>query len=269
MVRWLWVVACIVTPALGNSTVYSLIRNGDFEKYKDWIILPNSAWCDQWCGGPSQWTRTAGYYIHVAPKIKSTITQHFNYTTLGIESFDTCDLIMHVRAMNTIDIVLNVIWAKEAIPINWATYLATAQNSPTDWVEMHVVLSQMSDSLQFQMSTGYNSWLELDNVSLYCSENSTFFSFSSWEVVFIVLTALIAYGVVHQLYIRAGYRCACCNLCVRRPKFIPLQDEEPAERTIELTAVNTQKKKKKSVLEDSDSGEVEPKKERSPFIDEE
>jgi hypothetical protein len=171
-----------------------------------------------------------------------------------------------VRAVNTIDIVFNVVWAKEAIPINWATYLSTARNSPTDWVEMHFVLSQMSDSLQFQASTGYNSYLSFDNVSLFCSDDTSFFAFTSWEIIFIVVTALIFYGVAHQLYIRAGYRCACCQFCKHRPQFIPLQDE-PVETSIELTAVNLPKKR--SVLEDSEdeSSESTTKPQRSPFVE--
>ena len=268
MILWTCILLWTIVVVKSNSSVYSLVADGNFEKYKDWIIQPVSAWCDQWCGGPAQWTRTPGYYILLAPKAKVTVAQNFNYSILGIESYDICELSFHVRAVNTIDIVFNVVWAQEAISINWATYLATLQNSPTDWVEMHLVLSRMSDSLQFQMTTGYASYLALDNVSLFCSQDSSFFAFSSWEIIFIVVTALIVYGVAHQLYIRAGYGCACCRLCKPRAVFISLQDE-PQERTIELTAMDT---KRKSVLEDSESdgdeeaGEI--KKQRSPFIDE-
>jgi hypothetical protein len=250
----------------GNSTVYSLIRNGDFERYGVWIVSPVSAWCDRWCGGPSQWTENAGNYILLAPKSKTTVTQNINNTLLNISRYDSCDLIIHVRAVNPMDIVFNIIWSKTTINLNWATYLSTLENSPSEWIEMHFVLTTMSDSLQFQLSTGTTGWLTLDNVELFCSESDSWFNFTTWEIAFIVVALLIFYGAAHQLYVRAGWSCCCWRICRKPPEFIPLE-EEPEETAIELTSVNL---KRKSVLEDSSSSSSEshPKKQKSPFIDE-
>lgn len=266
----LWLLFCTVVA--GNSTVYSLIRNGDFEKYSDWVIRPMSAWCDRWCGSAPLWTENAGTYILLPPKASVTATQSWNTSLLNISNYDSCDLIVHIRAVNTIDIVFNVIWAKQTTAIEWATYLSTLRNSPSEWVEMHFVLTGMSESLQFQMSTGSMSWLSLDDVSLFCSENSTFFAFDTWQIAFIVVASLIIYGALHQLYIRTGIRCRCCALCERRPQFIPLEEEVPEieMRSVNLTDVNLPAKKR-SVLEDSSEDEEEEDgkgKQRSPFIDE-
>jgi len=253
---------CYFTPVFSNTTVYSLIRDSDFSTYGIWNIQPMSAWCDRWCGGAPNWKESTGNYVLLSPKSKVTVTQSFNYTTLNISNYDTCDLIFYIRAVNTIDIVFNVIWGKQTINLNWATYLSTLQNSPSEWIEMHMVLTTMSDSLQFQMNTGSTSWLSLDDVSLFCSENTSWFVFDEWQIMFVVVILLMLYGMLHTLYVRTGMSCCVCRLCKRQPKFIKLQ-EEPVEIAMDLTAPNL--KKKKSVLEDSDSDEMPQK---SPFIEE-
>lgn len=151
-----------------EATIIS--RNGHFETFSDWIIVPLQIWCDKWCITPEQWFNSVNtsHYISVTPSTSAHIAQTYNLSQLE-ELYDACTLTFDIRATAPLATEFNIAWANKQYQIEWFDVFSSKD---ADWTQMEIVLSDMSESLEFSILTGESAWVSLDSVQLDCYETS-------------------------------------------------------------------------------------------------
>jgi hypothetical protein len=199
-----------------------ITRNGHFETFSDWIIVPIQIWCDKWCTTPEQWHSDANtsHYISVPPSTSAHVAQTYNITHLET-LYDTCTLNFKIRATSPLDTEFNIVWDNTQYQIEWFDVYS---NGDDEWSDLEIVLSQMSESLEFNILTGTTAWFALDDVQLDCYE-------AGWhDQKLIVVIGLCVLGILILFaLLRVLRKHAQCNCCKPKQEFIQLNefDEMP------------------------------------------
>lgn len=216
----------VLAAARGDS----IVRDGGFETFGTWQLNPIQIWCDRWCIVPLTWFKDihgGENFISVSPNLDATISQTYNKTHLA-ELYDTCNLEFYIRARNTADIKLEVVWGSVRYNIDWFDVLN--QEDDSQWMPITMELAGVSSSLQFSVETGAESWLSLDDVSMQCKMVGMFGHLNALKISLAVIAILLVFGMFRFLYTKNDtfnkwMRCRCCP-CRRNAKFVQLETPE-------------------------------------------
>jgi hypothetical protein len=198
-----------------------ITRNGHFEVFDDWIIVPLQIWCDSWCAVPEAWAQqNNSHYILVPPESSAHIAQTYNQTHLE-ELYDVCTLKFSIRATEPLDTQFSVVWDNAQYEIEWVDLFLS---SSMDWTELEMTFEKMSSSLEFSFLTGTDAWISLDSVELDCEKKT----WHTQKLIIITGTCVLGLLILFSLLrvIRKYAQCDCC-CSSKTPEFITLEEFEP------------------------------------------
>jgi hypothetical protein len=239
-----------------SSTLYNVLKDGDFESTQYWTIAPDSALCTGWCRYSTVWKEPAHSgisFLFARPNTGISAVENLQWPSDS--NYNRCDLKFYVRAVSALDTYFKIFWDGTAYSIDWVQWEKDSETTASEWVPVEITLYGLSDTIEFRIQTSERTYISVDSVTTGCYRVEIYENFEFQ--LFICILVVVLFGTAASFLYRKSdldFGTMCCCRGSNTVKFIELQDpvwidvelkqfgavekkEEPEAEKVDLTAI--------------------------------